>query len=247
MIYNEEPYFVGKDVAKALGYKDTRSTVSRKIDSEDKGVVKLTTPSGMQETTIINESGLYSLILGSQLESAKRFKRWVTKDVLPSIRKNGGYIIGQEKMTDDEILARGLMVANNIIKDQKHIIGNLKDESLEKSSFIDLMSGLKDKYMISEIAYYYDMSAIALNRKLADLNIQTKEDGMWKLTSQYANNGYVETIYKNDYLDGVIIGRKYFNAWTKAGVKFIYYTLKDIGILPTMEKEARENEIQVLD
>lgn len=87
-----EPWFVGKDVATALGYSNTRDALSRHVDVEDKGVVNHDTPSGIQKMTIINESGLYSLILSSKLDSAKRFKRWVTSEVLPCIRKHGGYI-----------------------------------------------------------------------------------------------------------------------------------------------------------
>ena len=101
---NGEPYFVGKDVAALLGYAEPRSAVSKKVDSEDRGVAKMETPSGIQEVTVINESGLYSLILSSKLESAKRFKRWVTSEVLPSIRRSGGYIAGQEQMSDSELI-----------------------------------------------------------------------------------------------------------------------------------------------
>ncbi len=83
---------MGKDVATALGYSNTRKAVLVHVDAEDKGVTKWDTPGGIQEMTIINESGLYSLILSSKLESAKRFKRWVTSEVLPCIRKHGGYL-----------------------------------------------------------------------------------------------------------------------------------------------------------
>ena len=89
-----EPYFVGKDVAEILGYAEPRSAVSKKVDDEDRGVAKMETPSGVQEMTIINESGFYSLVLSSKLPTAKKFKRWVTSEVLPSIRKTGGYING---------------------------------------------------------------------------------------------------------------------------------------------------------
>lgn len=91
LVIDNEPYFVGKDVAKILGYAEPRSAVSKKVDDEDKGVAKMETPSGMQDMTIINESGLYSLILSSKLPTAKQFKRWVTSEVLPSIRKQGYY------------------------------------------------------------------------------------------------------------------------------------------------------------
>ena len=86
-----EPWFVGKDVAVALGYSNTRKAVLVHVDAEDKGVTKWDTPGGTQQMTIINESGLYSLIFGSKLEKAKRFKRWVTSEVLPALRKTGSY------------------------------------------------------------------------------------------------------------------------------------------------------------
>ena len=104
---DNEPWFVGKDVAEALGYSEPRSAVSKKIDEADRGVAEMETPSGKQNMTIINESGLYALIFGSKLESAKRFKHWVTSDVLPAIRKTGTY---QKPMTTDQkiqLLAQG--------------------------------------------------------------------------------------------------------------------------------------------
>lgn len=88
---NDEPWFVGKDVALALGYKDTVNALKSHVDGEDKRGWQITTPSGIQEMVIINESGLYSLILSSKLPNAKQFKRWVTSEVLPSIRREGRY------------------------------------------------------------------------------------------------------------------------------------------------------------
>lgn len=107
----EEPWFVGKDVAVALGYESPRAAVSKKVDPEDKGVSEMETPSGRQQMTIINESGLYALIFGSKLESAKRFKHWVTHDVLPAIRKTGSYSIipkARALTTDDYMKAAQL-------------------------------------------------------------------------------------------------------------------------------------------
>lgn len=98
---NGEPWFVGKDIAEKLGYKDPRGAVSKKIDVEDKGVAKMDTPSGTQEMTIINESGMYTLILGSKLPQAKEFKRWVTSEVLPSLRKNGTYSINTPNVNNN--------------------------------------------------------------------------------------------------------------------------------------------------
>jgi len=104
LMIDGQPYFVGKDVAEILGYAEPRSAVSKKVDDEDKGVAKMETPSGVQEMTIINESGLYSLILSSKLETAKKFKRWVTSEVLPSIRQTGNYISGTSQYSIEDIV-----------------------------------------------------------------------------------------------------------------------------------------------
>lgn len=95
---DNEMWFVGKDVAAALGYKDTVNALKSHVESEDKAGWRIATQYGTKETTVINESGLYSLIFGSKLESAKRFKHWVTSEVLPSIRKTGGYTMGYDRM-----------------------------------------------------------------------------------------------------------------------------------------------------
>ena len=119
-----EPWFVGKDVATALGYSNTRDALSRHIDNEDKTSVVIPDSGSnyKSKTTLINESGLYSLILSSKLPSAKEFKHWVTSEVLPSIRKNGAYIRNQENMTPAEIVARGLIAAQKIIEDKERKI-----------------------------------------------------------------------------------------------------------------------------
>lgn len=111
-----EPWLVGKDVAAALGYSNTKDALARHVDPEDKRGSRFTTPSGEQELTIINESGLYSLVLSSKLPGARKFRRWVTSEVLPSIRKSNGYINGQENLTDAEIMAKALLVAQRTIE-----------------------------------------------------------------------------------------------------------------------------------
>ena len=104
----KDPWFVGKDVAEALGYTNSRKAIIDHVDEEDKGVTKRDTLGGPQEMTIINESGLYSLIFSSKLPSAKRFKRWVTSEVLPAIRKTGGY----NAVSNEERLKAAEMIAN---------------------------------------------------------------------------------------------------------------------------------------
>lgn len=142
-----EPWFVGKDVAAALGYTDTFGALKKHVDAADKQNCQndsFDTPRGM---TIINESGLYSLILSSKLPSAKEFKHWVTAEVLPSIRKNGAYIRNQENMTPAEIVARGLIAAQKIIEErEKEIVhlnnrcGRLTQTIAEKQDVINAIS-----------------------------------------------------------------------------------------------------------
>lgn len=119
LLINDEVWFVGKDVAEALGYKNTRDAILKHIDNEDKTDVAI--HDGIQNCnmTIINESGLYSLILSSKLPQAKEFKRWITTEVIPSIRKHGGYIHKQEELTDREILAKAYMLSQSIIKEKE--------------------------------------------------------------------------------------------------------------------------------
>lgn len=110
---NNETYFVGKDIARALGYgegKSLNNAIANHVDEEDKGVTELMTPGGKQSMTVINESGLYALIFGSKLESAKRFKHWVTSEVLPAIRKTGSY---QKRLTPQEMLRIQLGMIDN--------------------------------------------------------------------------------------------------------------------------------------
>lgn len=126
---NREPWFVGKDVAKALGYgegKSLNNAILNHVSEEDKGVTELVTPGGKQKMTIINESGLYSLIFGSKLESAKKFKRWVTSEVLPSIRKNGGYQMPVTTSDKIMLLAQGHMELKQEIDDVRSDLETLK-------------------------------------------------------------------------------------------------------------------------
>lgn len=127
---NNEPWFVGKDVAEKLGYERKADAIRNHVDLEDKGVDKIQTPGGKQNMTIINESGLYSLILSSKLESAKRFKRWVTSEVLPSIRKSGGYIAGQEDMSDEDLMAKALLVAQKQIDERQKQIEEMTPHAI---------------------------------------------------------------------------------------------------------------------
>ena len=123
---NDEPYFAGKDVAEILGYERPTDAVRKRVDPDDRGVAKMETPSGAQEMTIINESGLYSLILSSKLPKAKEFKRWVTAEVLPAIRKTGGYVNDTAQFVENYF---GQLEPN-----QKHALTMMFDESKRMSA-----------------------------------------------------------------------------------------------------------------
>lgn len=122
---NDEPYFVGKDVAEILGYSNPRDALSKRVDNEDKGVAKCDTLGGAQDLTVINESGLYSLILSSKLPKAKEFKRWVTSEVLPAIRKTGGYVNNTEQFVESYF--------GQLDPNQKHALTMMFDESKRMS------------------------------------------------------------------------------------------------------------------
>lgn len=129
VVIDSDAWFVGKDVALVLGYADVNKAIAMHVDDEDKRLNDKTSPSfGQRGATLINESGLYSLILSSKLPNAKKFKRWVTSEVLPAIRKTGGYIPHDEEMSDAEIMAKAFQISQRTIEEQHRKIGALEIE-----------------------------------------------------------------------------------------------------------------------
>lgn len=143
---NNDPWFVGKDVAEALGYSNTRDAILKHVHEDDKGVAKCDTPSGKQEMTVINESGLYALIFGSKLESAKRFKHWVTAEVLPAVRKTGGYQM--QAPQGKELLALAVLEAQKTIESQAEEIDRMKPKEI----FADAVAASKQSILIGQLA-----------------------------------------------------------------------------------------------
>ena len=153
------------------------------------------TPGGNQQVTIINESGLYSLILSSKLPTAKKFKHWVTSEVLPSIRKTGGYMVSRQDDTPELIMARALQVAQDTINRHKQQLASLQAENAAKDKEISSLAPDAEytrKVLSSEgtiltniIAKEMGMSAVTFNKRLQGLGIQYKERGVWVLTSKY--------------------------------------------------------------
>lgn len=145
---NDGIYFVGKDVAEILGYANTRKALIDHVDLEDKGVTKCDTPGGVQDLTTINESGLYSLVLSSKLPSAKRFKRWVTSEVLPALRRQGGYMLANANETPEQIMARALKIADEALKRKDAIIEEMKPKAL----FADAVGASDNTCLVGELA-----------------------------------------------------------------------------------------------
>lgn len=200
---NGEPWFVGNDVAAALGYgkgKSLANAVTNHVDSEDKGVTELMTPGGKQNVTIINESGLYSLILSSKLPTAKQFKRWVTSEVLPNIRKNGGYIAGQEQMTPEELMAKALLVANKTLAERDARISELTvqntimqpkaeyfDELVDRNTLTNFRETAKE-LGISEkafIRFLIDKKYIFRNQRGKLMPYADRSDGLFEVKECY--------------------------------------------------------------
>ena len=247
IIIDGEPHFIGKQVCDILGYTNSRKALADHVDAEDKGVTKRYTPGGMQDTTIINESGLYSLILGSKLESAKEFKRWVTSEVLPSIRKTGKYETPKEQETDEQLISRAVVVANRIIAKMQDRISNLEEtvavqgmqiaEMNPKAAYYDMILNCKDVVSITTIAKDYGMSGCKLNDLLHEYGVQWKQNNVWVLYQKHAEQGYTNTKTHN-YIDNHGEHKaKVHTYWTQKGRLFIYETLKREGILPLIERE----------
>lgn len=162
-----EPWFSGKDVAEALGYSNPRKAVLDHVDEEDKGVTKCDTLGGQQDMSIINESGLYSLVLSSKLPSAKKFKKWITSEVIPSIRRLGGYIVGQESLSDEELMAKALLVAKNKIAERDKLLEE-KEQRIEqmrpKEIFADAVSVSDTAILIGELAKIIKQNGIDIGQ-----------------------------------------------------------------------------------
>ena len=161
-----KPYFVATDVATALGYATPRDAISRHC----KGVVKHDTPtsSGVQSMSYINEGDLYRLIMKSKLPSAERFEKWVMEEVLPSIRKNGGYIAGQESLSDDELMAKALLVAQNKIAERDSIIAekNAQIEQMKpKQIFADAVETSRTSILVGDLAKLICQNGVQIGQK----------------------------------------------------------------------------------
>ncbi|MCE5089187.1 phage antirepressor [Staphylococcus devriesei] len=235
---DNEPYFVGNDVAQILGYEDYRGAINKKVDGDDKLRSQIDHAGQKRNVTLINESGLYSLIFSSKLESAKRFKRWVTSEVLPSIRKHGIY-------ATDNVIENTLNNPDYIInilteykKEREHnlLLQQQVGELKPKADYYDQILKSKKLITVNAIAKDYGMSAQALNKILHDLKVQFKQSGQWLLYAKYHDKGYTSSEpHKYTKKDGTE-DFKLHTKWTQKGRIFLYNLLKENDILPTIEQ-----------
>lgn len=241
-----EPYFVGKDVAEILGYSNTRKALADHVDEEDKmdGVTIRDSIGREQNPVCINESGLYSLILSSKMPNAKRFKRWVTSEVLPTIRRHGLYAM-DEVLANPDILINALLELkaererNSSLQAMVAVQSQQMIEMQPKVSYYDVVLNCKDLVAISVIAKDYGWSATKLNQYLQQKGIQYKQGGkIWILYQKYAEKGYTSTkTHSYPGSDGST-HTKVHTYWTQRGRLFIYDLLKADGILPLVEQEV---------
>ena len=218
-----EPLFCGKDVCDALGYSNGRDAVRKHVEGEDKTTVAICDTGSNYKTQaiFINESGLYSLILSSKLESAKRFKHWVTSEVLPSIRKQGGYMVARADGSDEVILARALQIMHTALERREKEIALLKPKADYADQVLDSVSCLTT----TQVAKGMGMTAMELNRILCQKGIQYGQSGQYLLYAPYARQGLAQNRTRT-FLD--LFGTVHTTSqlvWTEKGKEFIHKLL----------------------
>ena len=245
---NDEPWFVGKDVASALGYMNTRNAINTHVDIEDKtsALIQVTGSNYKTKSVVINESGLYSLILGSKLDSAKDFKRWVTNEILPTIRKTGGYVSNDEMFINtylpnaDEqtkIMFKSSLTAirelngkidtlNGEIKKldgQVSELGNKVEVMTPKAEYYDDVLQSEGLVSITTIAKDYGKSALWMNNFLHQHKVQFKQNNTWVLYAKHSGKGYTKS-------------KTYYNEKTGRSKVTMYWTQKGREAIDRMMK-----------
>lgn len=239
---NGEVMFVGKDVATILGYANSSKALADHVDDEDKLNNESLSSLGQRGGWLINESGLYSLILSSKLPSAKKFKRWVTSEVLPAIRKHGLYAIDDIINNPDMAIAALQALKEERAKrlELEETVAVQNQQMLEmkpKVTYYDKVLSCTNSIPITIIAKDFGMHARQMNEYLHEKKVQFKIGNTWVLYQNHANKGYTETkTIPITTKSGKAIS-KTNTYWTQKGRLFIYELLKSDGILPEIETE----------
>ena len=231
---DSKPYFV----ADILGYKNGSRDINKHVDDDDKLKYQISTAGQLREQTIINESGLYSLILSSKLPAAKEFKRWVTSEVLPTIRKHGAYLTDsaiEQTLTDPDYLIK-LATQLKTEREGRLIAEQQVAEDRPKVTYYDKVLSNPSLVTITIIAKDYGMSGREMNAKLHELGIQYKQGKTWLLYSKYQHNGWTHSdttmVRRKDGTEKAVLNTK----WTQKGRLGLYEILKQHSIYPMIEK-----------
>ena len=215
-----EVMFCAKDVASALGYKKPENAIAVHVDNEDKTttLIQGTGSNYKSQATFINESGLYALILSSKLESAKRFKHWVTSEVLPAIRKQGGYMVVRPDESDEVIMARALEIMQATLQRRDEQIARLQPRADYADHVLDSISC----FTVTQIGKELNMTGHDLNMLLCRMGIQYPQSGQYLLCADYARQGLAKNRnFEYHSADGELKTKTYL-VWTERGRNFIH-------------------------
>lgn len=238
---HDQAWFVARDVAEILGYKKPENAVETHVDDEDKTttLIQGTGSNYKSKAVIINESGLYSLVLSSKLPTAKKFKHWITSEVLPSIRKHGAYMTDhkiEEILSDPDTIIK-LATELKAEREGRLIAEQRVNELTPKASYYDLVLKNESLVTITQIAKDYGMSGREMNAKLHDLKVQYKQGSTWLLYSKYQKTGWTHSdtivVDRTDGTKKAVMQTK----WTQKGRLGLYELLKSNGVLPLIERD----------
>ena len=213
-----QTWFCGKDVCDALGYKQTHKAVDRHVDEGDGMKCPTPTTSGEQLMRYVNESGLYALILGSKLDSARRFKHWVTSEVLPAIRRDGGYMVARAEESNEMIMARALKIVHSALVRKEEELSELRPKAEYADEVLDSVSC----FTTTQIAKGMGMTAVELNVILCFCKIQYRQSGQFMLYAPYARQGLAQNRTFAFYTsEGELVTHTYL-VWTERGRRFVH-------------------------
>ena len=211
--------FCGRDVAAALGYKKPEWAIATHVEADDSAKRGVIDSLGREQQAIfINESGLYALILSSKLPSARRFKHWVTSEVLPSIRREGGYLVARPEETDEEVLARGIIVMQTTLQRRADEIARLQPKADYADEVLDSVSCLTT----TQIAKELNMTGCELNNLLRTLRVQYRQSGQYLLYADYARLGYAQSRTLRIRFSNGRVKTHHYLVWTERGRYFIH-------------------------
>lgn len=250
---DNEPMFCLADVCGILNLNNVSKVKSR---LNAKGVTNsdTLTNGGVQSMVYINEANLYKCIFQSRMKNAEQFQDWVMEEVLPSIRKTGGYIVANSEDTEAEILARAVLVAQDTLKRRDRRIAQLEDdnkalvainheqaeaisEMKPKANYCDIILASPTTVLVTEIAQDYGMSARKFNKILHNMGVQRKVGRSWVLYAKHLSEGYVQS-YTEPNKNSLFGGTFTYSKWTQKGRIFLYNKLKSHGIIPLIEKNC---------